>query len=1190
MSTSITSPIYAQLLGSANRYLAATFTTTPTLGTLSVGVPISVNNLNYIGIPTPTVTYTLTVGGVTQTWPYTPVSGDVSSTVSLIITLSSCGHTTSFGPLIGTIPALTSSWIPTASMNVAMNAGGDLLYAARRLANLVQSMGAWAPVTITGSARTTTYVPYANYTGAAGTWSQWQGTLYGDGDGTGTDAKYFRAVVASSNYGLPSTSNGGDGLYIVLNPCGLDLAIGTAGQQALSGGFRSDKYFTFTYPGNNGAGIDLWFRKATFSNTGAGNVQIIPHAWIGNGTIDTVNGVISSPGTTGYTSGNPWNPDFIAAYQALNCHHIRWMAATNVNGGVERNLTDRVTPASMTFLCAFASPPSQINGGFCMPYEYMLDFSNRTNIHPWINIPHQATSAYITGVANIFNGLNAGLQLVVEYVNETWNYAAAFGVGTAWTAYMQYTKHTSTPSDTSVPGAPVFLATAHGRSVGDSLQLFSTQENNVAGMPYYVQGNSSYTISAVPDANHFTLDFTAAGHSCPSNLPNIMWAWQNEPGCASTLVQANINHGLQQLAIWDTFDSVMGSSRIVHSMGSQAADASHTSGRVGASAGTIARTELVHVAPYYSGLYWGIQSKGGGGSITPHIFTSTSGTVWWGVYASGSTPTKIDIVNQTGAGFIGGGGATGTSVAWSQSIPQPSLPTVSGLTDGTNYAVFFILKEAATGYFWKIGTGTDAQNPTNVLSTNGSISYIYDTYANQSIRARANGISTANYTAQAAAISSVGSTAKLLTYECGADMALASGIGDALCGSMVTWLVGFLGDAANVAAMQNNYYNMARVGFKNHTYYMDNQGSASGNAVYDFIKDAWFANHSDGRFAMVAAFNGSVPQYAPISSSVYAPITTAAITSAPSYPYTVATLTAGYTYTLMTGDWTDNFSISGLNLVMNNGTGVDYSQYAPRTLTIEVADAYSSQFFPVTIPLGTAWWPVDSQYVWDSVGASAGTSMTPPGVVPFSSFGSPLTQVTGTGNPVITSSSGTVTNDVWKMATYVYGNNSALTQNISTTLPFLIAHIVDIGDQTTTFQYQLGVGSASNSISWGVGTSNTNSRWRVILNGSTVISGLLDGASNPSKGTKVVHWMYCDPIAGTAIGGQNQTDYTAGALSGLSLGNYSVGGDVRIGTANAGTSSQSQMYHGSVIVLSRSGMTKADAKAIVQSMQTHHGI
>ena len=1086
--------------------------------------------------------------------------------------------------LLGTL------WVQPTAMTVGMNAGADYTYSARRLANLVQSMSAWLPVTITGGTRTTTFVPFNSYTGAAGTWTQKSGVLYGDGNGTGTDGKYFRAVLASNNFGLPSTTNGGDGLYIVLNPCGLEIAIGTAGQQSLGGGFRTDKYFTFTYPGNDGAGIDLWFKRSTFSNTGAGNVQVIPHAWIGNGTIDTVNGVISSHGTTGYTSGNPWNPDFIAAYQALKCQHIRWMAASGVNGDATQDWADRVTPADISFQSPYAGGASNISG-FTMPYEYIIDFSNRTGIDPWINLPARATSDYIAQCANLFKGLFPTMRVLPEYVNETWNFAGSFGIGTSYVAYMQYTRHVATPSDVSVPGAPVFLSPSHGRSIGDVVQLFSTRENAAAGMPYYVQGAQSYTISAVPDANHFTLNFAAAGKTVPAGLPNIEWAWQNEPGFSSTLTQANINHGLQQLAIWDAFDAALGSARVVHSMGSQASDASHTSGRVGASTGTITRTEIVHVAPYYSGLYWLVQAKGGIGSITPRVFCTVPGTAWWGVYASGSTPSDLDVVNQSGTGFIGGGGTTGTAMAYFSGTPQPALPTVSGLTDGINYSMFVVFKETTTGYFWMVGTGTDPQNPTSVVSNNNVISYLYDTYANQALRARANGIVTANYTAHASAITSVGGTAKLMTYEGGADMALASGVPDVMAGVMNTWLINFLEDATAVASMKHNYNHLARLGYKSQTYYMDNQGSGLGNGVYDFIRDSWFANQSDGRFAMLAAFGGLVPQQAAIPGNISAAQTAPAITSAPSYPFTVTTLTAGYTYTLMTGDWTNNFSISGLNVIMNNGNEVDFSQYAPRTLTIEAADAYSSVFFQLTIPLGSVWWPSDAQFVWDSVGASAGTTMIVPSNPPFSSFGSNLSEITGSGNPVITSSSGTVSNDLWKMASYVFGNANGMTQTIQTNVPFFVAHVVDIGDQSTTFQYQIGLGSGSNSISWGVGNPVTNSRWRLVLNGVAIFpSGLVDIATMPSKGTKVVHWMFVDPVNGTAIGGVNQTPYSAGALSGLSIGNFALGRDVRIGNANGSSSSVSQMYHGSLVLLSRSGLLQSQCLTAVQSMQTHHGI
>lgn len=1095
-------------------------------------------------------------------------------------------------------PKRSLGWVDKtgANMTVAFNTGADTYYAARRFANVVYDADAWAAVTSAGLARTgTAFVPSNTYTGSANTWSQFQGTLFGDGDGSGTDGKYFRAAIASTAYGMPA------GVYTVFNPSGQEFAIGVfSGPTTVN--WTTAKYVTFTYTPSS-AGMMLWCRRS-LANTGAGNLQIILPGCVGNGTVDTVNGTYQLNGTSGITSGNPWNPDFLTFHQSLGTHHVRWMAAMSTNTGVEQDWVDRILPTSITFT-------SQYLTGHAVPHELAIDFANRTGMDPWDNCPALANSDYISKWAALYAAtLDPNRRVGPEYINETFNYFGAFGTGTNWVAYGQFTKHTATLSDATSPGAPVFYQPSHGRSVGDTIVLFPTRENawlasasanagntspNATGVPtYYMASGYSYTISVVPDANHFTLNLAALSRTVPAGLVNILYAWTAEPGCTAASPQPDINHANLQAAVWDAFDAALGPARVVHLMGSQAADSSHTAHRLGTSSAIATRTEHVHVAPYYSGMYWAATLTGTGGQITPRLWSSVAGTAWWGLYASGSTPTALDIVKQQGTGFIGGGGTTGTACAANPAgvgVIGPTLPAVAGLTDGTNYAAFILFQETATGNFWRIGTGTDAQNPTNVVSTSGSPVYLYDTYANQAARARMHTLSVANFDVHAAAITAAGSTATLVCYEGGPDMALAADL------TVQHWISSYFTDTTAVAAMKNYYNHLARVGYRSLTHFLDIQGGGQyapvgGAGFYDFVNNQLFSNVADPRYAMLSAFSGLVPKQSAISSGVSAARTATAITAAPGgFPATVySSLPGGFTCTIVDGDWTNNFAVSGSNLVMVNAAGIDFSKYAPRTLTIEAADAYSSVFFTLTIPLGTAWYPADAQFVWDSVGASAGTAMHTPTNPPFANFGSDLAEVTGSGNPVITSSSGTVSNDLWKMAGYVFANANAMTQTCQTNIAFMVLHVVDVGDQTVDFQYEFGVGSGSQSISLGIGSSNTVSRWRLNTNSVSIFAGLQDAASNPAKGTKVVHWLYVDPVAGTAVAGQNQTAYSAGALSGLAVGNFALGRDVRIGSANGSATAQSQQYHGSAVVLFRAGLTESDVLAIVQAAQTRHGI
>ncbi|UXI70148.1 hypothetical protein [Tahibacter amnicola] len=57
-----------------------------------------------------------------------------------------------------------------------------------------------------------------------------------------------------------------------------------------------------------------------------------------------------------------------------------------------------------------------------VPLEIMVELSNRTDTHPWFNMPHQATDDYMMRFAQMVKRqLRRDLNVYVEYSNEIWN-------------------------------------------------------------------------------------------------------------------------------------------------------------------------------------------------------------------------------------------------------------------------------------------------------------------------------------------------------------------------------------------------------------------------------------------------------------------------------------------------------------------------------------------------------------------------------------------------------------------------------------------------------------------------------------------------------------------------------------------------------------------------------------------------
>jgi len=94
---------------------------------------------------------------------------------------------------------------------------------------------------------------------------------------------------------------------------------------------------------------------------------------------------------------------------------LRSMAFENTNGSPVVNWSDRTTPGYAT---------QQTIAG--VAWEYVIELANDLNKDMWVNIPDQATSAYVASLAKLMHArLKPSLHLYLEYSNEVWNYSFA---------------------------------------------------------------------------------------------------------------------------------------------------------------------------------------------------------------------------------------------------------------------------------------------------------------------------------------------------------------------------------------------------------------------------------------------------------------------------------------------------------------------------------------------------------------------------------------------------------------------------------------------------------------------------------------------------------------------------------------------------------------------------------------------
>ncbi len=125
----------------------------------------------------------------------------------------------------------------------------------------------------------------------------------------------------------------------------------------------------------------------------------------------------------GHTFGETWNHAFLAALAPVKV--IRLMDFTATNWNQEVNWSDRTQADAAT---QQSTGPGYGWQGKGIAWEYAIDLLNVTNKDGWINIPAEASDAYIASLIDLiknggngFPALEGERKLYIEYSNEVWN-------------------------------------------------------------------------------------------------------------------------------------------------------------------------------------------------------------------------------------------------------------------------------------------------------------------------------------------------------------------------------------------------------------------------------------------------------------------------------------------------------------------------------------------------------------------------------------------------------------------------------------------------------------------------------------------------------------------------------------------------------------------------------------------------
>lgn len=939
---------------------------------------------------------------------------------------------------------------------------------------------------------------HANYpelTSGTGTFTYDQGYI------SATDSSSVRRVKFADNQSqLPS------GGYTVLNPAGDLIAIGDYGEPS-SALFTRSTQFTFNLP----AGSSNTLAKSLFVKGNlTGNVAII------------------MPGCLElWQNGNIWNPQFLTFLHGLKPSIIRTMDWNIASDNIESEWAHRTVPGKP---CIRNAATNWFGG--CAPYEFMFDLAARINADIWLNVPHRASTDYVTKLGQLINEkLPTGRRVWIEPVgNEIWNYASPWAIGSLWIDF-----HENTRRIAAIDAANNRYTLAnHGLTDGEQILCFDTIENRtaLAWRDYRLTIGGVYV--KVIDANTFEAYTEAA---LTNKLPvgtraqNLLFVKEVEAGKTRNI---NTGYSKRALEVFDALESVVAPSKLVRLIASQVANTSTASGRWTYS-NVASRADYLTGAPYFSGPWFGASITPTDGQLAVGFWCNNNATIKIGLYPAGATPTVAEI--NAGTGAI----ATQSYSYTSGGAGYSTAATFAGLTAGTTYSVHIVVTA------WSL---KDKLSGSAVASA-GSTVYLTLPYERQALRNKLSVFSNRGGIASNQAISS---PKKFVFYECGLHFH------EAAPENIKAWLNGYLESPEMQSCVRAHLQDAANQGVAAACYFSD-----ASTTTFRLADN--YADTADLKYLAFAAFNGRVKK---------APLLTASDILAPnlavrpgSFPAVVSALPAGpESYTIVDGDDGSNFAVVGSNLVMVNDNGVNWVIPASRTVRIAAQSNHVIAPFNVQFSTGDAWYAADASLAWNS------TTDTDGAQIDLQIGVAPLTLKTATPAPI--------SGGLWDMDGARYSGTS-MTTGLRFDQPFVVAAVLDRDNQTSFYAPVLQIGSG-NFVSFYTDSGAATAFCAHIYYNSGGVTTRFKSSGTLPTGAHV-YWVYSDG-AGNYTAGIDQTNGNTVVKAAAATGTSS---QVFVGSDDAGTVS-SQMKHGSMHVLRRTSLSIDDAKAIVAKMQALHGI
>lgn len=935
-------------------------------------------------------------------------------------------------------------------------------------------------------------------------WTHKQGLIT-----TNSTTDKFRFVLSDQRKYLV----GNKGTYTVLNPSRAKIAIGIWNTPP-DAAFTDAAEFTFDEQATSGNVLALWVMGSLTNENG--NVAVI------------------LPGhKESWLSGNIWNKQFLSFYNDMNLPLVRAMDWNNGSGNIEMNWEDRSHVGYPTLMSPFGNCP-------IVPYEFYCDLSKRIRAEFWMCIPYRATDAYVAELGKFFAAnYPSRKKLWVEYGNEIWNFANPWCSGSRWVETLRHTRYVASVD----AAAGIMTVSGHGLDTGDRIVSYSSANDNALrlNVPWQLSlGSGSYVKVLSPDTFEvYSNSSLTDKFVLPIGKTDHVYNRDIEPGKVNN---QHLHYSERLLAIWDILESKMSAKRLNRIVASQSAATSVTAARV-AVPGIKERGDVLAVAPYFDGVWWGVTATGTSGQIQPGVWIARSETVHIAVYptASNFTPTVEDVISgngavskQTLAYNAGGNGYT-------QALP------ITGLKNGSTYRVMCVFVEGPLKRLLEMVVPVDL-TPVTVTA---EPTYV-DQAMSQELSVENNTNAYINHTAIIAAAGGSLEKLKVMAYEGGVHYHHS-------CPPVLnTWVNGYLESEEFSGVTYRYLMQLASKGMTQFCHYADSLGTRF--KIADGFHDV-----GDNRYQVFKNLKGFALK---LQRLPLVDLTLANIEDKQVLPYLVYEYPniPGATYTVLGGDSNGNFTFVDNKLMFVNEKGVDWNKPRGLSLDIHVRDANLSASANLKFSLGKAWYEADALFAWSPKG-----TLNTEAIIPDLGNVIPLTGGTGAS----------ISDDLWKFnMNAVYSASNGLLSGISLSKPVLFATVFDFDGMREWYRFLNRVGSGNFLATYMEDAAKvTIYSW---LNGA--------GPSLPMCTAlptgKHVFWVFYDPATVTFYAGFDRTVFSTAVVDkkASKLGtNLVVGGD-------GPTSLKSKAKHGCMQVLNRSGMTLDDAKLIIDKMALHHGI